>query len=77
MKAAADMNLSAWNGATALHVAAFKGHARIVALLLANGADRACVAEGYTALQLAERRGHEACVATLGRGAPRLADEWR
>jgi ankyrin repeat protein len=52
----ADVNTKDDRGFTALHRASEMGHKEIVTLLLENGADKSIVAEGYTALLLAQNR---------------------
>jgi ankyrin repeat protein len=62
-------------GATALHVAASRGHAHIVSMLLAAGADcesHAPWGEYRTPLALAEKSGHDDVVRILRRHGARL-----
>lgn len=69
-----------WPGLpTALHVAAFHGHAAIVELLLARGADpRAANVQGRTALHVAADRDHALVLALLAQaGAPLAARDFR
>jgi Ankyrin repeats (many copies) len=61
----ADPNACDARGFTALHRAAEMGSARIVERLLARGGDPDVVAQGETARQLAEQRGHAAVLALL------------
>jgi ankyrin repeat protein len=63
---AALVNAAADNGWTALHFAAWRGHAAMVRLLLARGADqRRANARGFTAAHKAAERGHAAVAALL------------
>ncbi len=55
----ADVNAKDDRGFTTLHRASEMGHKEIVTLLLENGADKSIVAEGYTALLLAQNREHK------------------
>ncbi|GAB1393381.1 ankyrin repeat domain-containing protein [Rhodocyclaceae bacterium] len=58
-----DLNHDGWNP---LHYAAFEGHADIISILLASGADINLKApNAYTALMLAAKRGHLEAVRTL------------
>lgn len=69
-----------WPGLpTGLHVAAFHGHAGIVELLLARGAEpRATNVQGRTALHVAADRDHALVVALLAQaGAPLAALDFR
>ena len=54
-------------GATPLHLAAFHGNLRTIALLLANGADASVKDKrGLTPRMLSEGKGHKRCAALLG-----------
>jgi ankyrin repeat protein len=64
----ADPNAIDLRGFAALHRAAESGHKGLVELLLARGAAANVVAEGHTALSLAEQRGRaEICALLRGR----------
>ena len=52
-------------GASPLIIAAYRGHARCVELLMAAGADDRLEYEGKQALDLAEQAGHQDCVDAL------------
>ncbi|SEW46138.1 Ankyrin repeat-containing protein [Chitinophaga sp. YR573] len=54
LKWKANVNARDYRGFTSLHRAAEMGHEDIVKVLLENGADKTIVAEGHTALSLAE-----------------------
>jgi ankyrin repeat protein len=60
-------------GRTALHVAASRGDAELVALLVSRGADPdARDASGATPLQLAARRGSTPCIGLLARASKEI-----
>ena len=64
-----------YKGWTLLHAAASRGHAAIVNALLQAGADPAVAnAQGKTAAQLAESKGHTAVAAALEAARPTAAD---
>ena len=66
LESKADPGLPSSGGKTPLMGAAMNGHASTVRLLLTHGAPVAPINEfGETALQLAESRGHVACVEAL------------
>ena len=70
LSAAADVMATDARGYSALSVACFKGHARVVELLLDARADMEHVSEGDRPLTLACRRGRlEAAELLLARGA--------
>ena len=84
LAANADVNIRQYSGATALTEAAEKGHCEIVARLVAAKADvrsRARVRfsdsdRRLTALEFAERGGHQACVETLRAAPPKTRRGW-
>ena len=61
----ADVNAKDAGGHRPLHLAAFEGDAETLQALLAHGATDAQNAEGRTALQIAEDRGHAAIARRL------------
>ncbi|KAI9853716.1 MAG: hypothetical protein M1813_001832 [Trichoglossum hirsutum] len=62
----ADLNVKTYDGRTALHLAAEKGHETVVQLLLEKGgAVNAKTYDGQTALHLAAEKGHETVVQLL------------
>jgi hypothetical protein len=65
LKWKANINAQDYRGFTSLHRAAEMGHEEILKVLLENGADKAKVAEGHTALSLAEMRGNENIIRQL------------
>jgi len=65
LQSGADPNAVDNRGFTSLHRAAEMGHIEIVTILLEHGADKHVSAHGYTALALAEARGHEEIVKLL------------
>lgn len=60
-----DINIATTEGATSLHCAANEGHADIVSLLLANGADVNATYYGATPLLMAAQAGHAEIVRML------------
>jgi ankyrin repeat protein len=63
----ADVNEQTNTLETPLHLAARRGHAAVVRLLLASGANsQATTASGETALELAKRTGHQSVQSLLG-----------
>lgn len=65
LKWKANINALDYRGFSSLHRAAEMGHEAIVKVLLENGADKMLVAEGYSALSLAEMRGNENIIRLL------------
>ena len=65
LESGAGVNEAMNSGRTPLHAAAYKGHARVVEILLAAGADRSLKDKTGTALDNAQRRGHPAAAKLL------------
>lgn len=65
LNSGALVNATDNRGFTALHRAAEMGNVAMVTLLLANNADKNIIAEGHTALSLAESRGHQEVIDLL------------
>ena len=61
-----DVNQAMANGATPLSIAAQEVHTGVVEYLLKAGADKSVKAQGWTALSIAESKGHRAVAALLG-----------
>jgi len=65
LEADADVNARDNRGFTSLHRAAEMGFVEIVRTLLSKGADKKALANGYTPLSFAEKRGHKEIVKLL------------
>ena len=75
LDAGVEVNTRNFNGDTPLLLAAGRGRVEAARLLLARGADPALAErDGWTALALAELKGHEELVELLKSGGRRGAD---